>query len=154
MIERDGKAVGVELKSGVVNADIVVINADLPYAFEKLLPEDSATAPVLDMVPTCGSINFYWALKETFPLLRHHTVFFSGSYQDAWDDIFKRNRVPSKPNFYIHAASRTGIVWAAGTAVTRADPSCAPLGGDTLMILVPVSVHAAAGVQRPSLSRC
>jgi phytoene dehydrogenase-like protein len=50
----------------------------------------------------------------------------AGDYRASFDRVFKDYSLPDEPNFYVHAPART-------------DPSAAPPGQDTLMILVPVS---------------
>jgi phytoene desaturase (3,4-didehydrolycopene-forming) len=60
-VDRHSKrATGVTLASGeVLNADIVLVNADLVYAYNELLPE-STRAKALSMKPaSCSSISFY-----------------------------------------------------------------------------------------------
>lgn len=57
---RTGRATGVQLESGeTMNADVVLVNADLVYAYNKLLPP-SAKAKSLSAKPaSCASISFY-----------------------------------------------------------------------------------------------
>ena len=45
-------------------------------------------------------------------------------YRSSFERIFKEHLLPDEPSFYVHAPARI-------------DPSAAPLGEDTLMVLVP-----------------
>jgi phytoene desaturase len=127
-IEVDGRrATGVILQDGSrLSADVIVANADLPYVYRHLLP-DKAKADRLDrMKYTCSAIMFYWGVDRVYPQLELHNLFVADDYRASFDRVFKDYSLPDEPNFYVHAPART-------------DPSAAPSGQDTLMILVPVS---------------
>jgi phytoene desaturase (3,4-didehydrolycopene-forming) len=125
----DGKrATGVvfEDKSKVpLTADIVVCNADLTYAYNNLLPESSMSRSLLKREASCSSISFYWALDRQFPELSAHNIFLAEEYQDSFDSIFKKHLIPDQPSFYVNVPSRV-------------DPSAAPEGCDSIVVLVPV----------------
>jgi phytoene desaturase len=126
-IEHDGKqATGIVLKDGrTCEADVIVVNADLPYAYRDLL-QDEAEAQKLDRKKfTCSAIMFYWGVDKVYPQIKHHNVWLAGDYKASFDRIFKDNTLPEEPSFYVHAPART-------------DPAAAPEGQDTLMVLVPV----------------
>lgn len=127
-IDTDGaKATGVTLDSGeTVRADVVVANADLPYVYGTLLPQERG-GPRLDRLKyTSATLMFYWGLRgERTPSLLHHNVFLSEDrYQDSFDRIFSDHTLPNSPSFYIHAP-------------VRSVPTMAPEGCDALMVLVP-----------------
>jgi phytoene desaturase len=117
---------GVILEDGsFLTADLFVGNADLPYIYKELLP-DAAEARKLEKGKyTCSTIMFYWGADKLYPEIGHHNVFLAGDYKLSFDSIFKNHTLPDEPSFYVHAPART-------------DPTCAPGGQDTLMILVPV----------------
>ena len=120
------RATGVVLEDGSeIQADVVIANADLPYVYDRLLPDRSLARRMMSKQFTCSAIMFYWAVDKTYPKLAHHTLFLSGDYRASSDRIFHDHTLPEKPSFYIHVPNRT-------------DPSAAPLGCDTLMVLVPV----------------
>lgn len=136
---RSKKATGVRLETGeVINADIVLMNADLVYAYKNLLPP-SSTATSLDKKPSsCASISFYWAMDTQIPQLNAHNVFLADDYQDSFDDIFKRQLIPKEPSFYIHVP-------------TRVDGSAAPAGKDSVVVLVPCG-HLLEGEAKAGLN--
>jgi phytoene desaturase len=70
---------------------------------------------------------FYWGVRgERAPSLLHHNVFLADHcYRESFDRIFRDHTLPDEPSFYVCAPTRT-------------DPSFAPAGGDSLMVLVPV----------------
>lgn len=121
------RAVGVTLESGEqVKADVVVANADLPYVYAELLPDDGTAARLERLRYTSSTLMFYWGLKgPRAPQLLHHNVFLSEHrYRESFDRIFKDHLLPEEPSFYIHAPVRTV-------------PTFAPPDSDALMVLVP-----------------
>lgn len=121
-----GKATGVTLASGEkLTADVVIVNADLVYAYNNLLPPSRKAAFLSTKPASCSSISFYWAMDRIIPELRAHNIFLADKYQESFDDIFKRQLIPNEPSFYVNVPS-------------RADPTAAPEGKDSIVVLVPV----------------
>ena len=110
-----------------IPADIVIANADLPYVYDQLLPDDGTATRLSQKKFTSSTLMFYWGVKgERSPELLHHNVFLADHrYRDSFDSIFKDLTLPEEPSFYVCAPTRT-------------DPSFAPQDGDSLMVLVPV----------------
>ena len=123
----------VVLQDGeVLEPDVVVVTADLPYAYAHLLPQVARPTPggmsrdPSDLQLSSSTISFFWALKKEYSQLGHHNMFLAtGEYRQSFDQIFEGNGLPDKPSFYINAPSRT-------------DRSMAPAGKDSLTVLVPV----------------
>lgn len=128
-IEVEGtRAVGVTLESGErMQADLVVANADLPYVYTKLLPDDGMAARLANKKYTSSALMFYWGIKgERSAALQHHNVFLADHrYRESFDRIFRDLTLPDEPSFYVCAPTRT-------------DPTFAPPDGDSLTVLVPV----------------
>ena len=121
-----GRATGVRLGDGSrLAADIIVANADLPYVYKHLLPEEPERRRLLGKKYTCSSITFYWGIDRVFEQFGAHNVYLSTEYRASFERIFQDFTLPDDPSFYIHAPSRI-------------DPTAAPAGRDTLMALVPV----------------
>lgn len=120
------RATGVLLADGRrMTADLIVANADLPYVYRHLLPDQAEADRLEGKKFTCSAIMFYWGVDKTYPQLGHHNVFLAGDYRASFDRIFEDYTLPDEPSFYVHAPART-------------DPAAAPAGQDTLMVLVPV----------------
>jgi phytoene desaturase len=120
------KVLGVLLENGhPMVADIFVGNADLPYIYKELLP-DQAEAKKLDKkLYTCSTIMFYWGVDKEYSQIAHHNVFLGGDYKASFDEIFNDRTLPEVPSFYVHAPART-------------DRAAAPDGQDTIYALMPV----------------
>ncbi|KAM3422490.1 hypothetical protein BST61_g2837 [Cercospora zeina] len=125
--EDGGVAKGVELEDGTrLEADVVVNNSDLVYAYENLLPVKTPYAESLKGRPgSCSSISFYWALNRQVPELEAHNIFLADEYRESFDSIFKKHLIPDEPSFYVNVPSRV-------------DPTAAPEGKDSVVVLVPV----------------
>jgi phytoene desaturase len=120
------KVVGAETPDGrEFEADIFVGNADLPYIYNELLPDERKARTLEKKLYTCSTIMFYWGVDKHYPQIAHHNVFLAGDYKASFDQIFNDHALPDAPSFYIHAPART-------------DPSAAPDDQDTLYVLVPV----------------
>jgi phytoene desaturase len=134
------KTTGSQVRGAVLqdgrefSADIFVGNADLPYIYKELLPKNNEAKKLEDKLYTCSTIMFYWGVDKEYPQIAHHNVFLGGEYKASFDQIFKDHTLPEVPSFYVHAPART-------------DKSAAPLGQDTLYVLVPVG-HLDARTQQ------
>lgn len=114
----------VHLADGeALEADEIVVNADLPYAERELLGEPVTTAKRRRRY-SCSALMFYIDYAGRLPELLHHNVFFGSDFRGNLDDIFHRRRIPDDPAFYACVSART-------------DPARAPEGSDNLMLLVP-----------------
>jgi phytoene desaturase len=128
-IEVSGRsASGLVLESGErVVADIVVANAEVPYVYSALLPDDGTTAKLCRKRFTSSAIMFYWGIEGArCPELLHHNVFVTEHrYRESFDRIFRDLTLPDEPSFYVCAPSRT-------------EPKATPEAADALTVLVPV----------------
>lgn len=134
VLTEGGRAVGVELEDGrVQKADVVVVNADYPYAVQHLVDAAEFQRQKLDARRyTSSGYMLYLGLRRRYEQLLHHNVFFGRDFEGSFGDIFEKKRVPEDPSFYVNAPART-------------DASMAPDGKDALYVLVPVP-HQAPGV--------
>lgn len=125
-IEVEGdRASAVILKDGDrLAADVIVANADLPYVYQRLLPDDPAARRLERLSYTSSAMMFYWGVDRVFPQLDVHNVFLADDYRASFDRIFKDHSLPDQPSFYVHAPARV-------------DPDAAPAGQDSLFVLVP-----------------
>ena len=127
---------GEPTQQSFIPADLVVINADLPYASKCLLrgADTSTMDPIFDWDDSfsfsSGVISFHWAVDKELSVLNTHNVFLVASSRDgakaSWK-VLRTNQADEDStlfNFYVHRASRS-------------DPTAAPKGCDSIMVLVP-----------------
>lgn len=136
MIISEGRIRGVRLGSGEeIFADLVVINADLVYAYNNLLPPTSYAKKLEKKPASCSSISFFWSFDRVIEELQVHNVFLAEEYKESFDSIFHRHELPAEPSFYVNVPSRI-------------DPSAAPKGKDAVVVLVPVG-HLTDDASKP-----
>ncbi|OJK00231.1 hypothetical protein ASPACDRAFT_1880657 [Aspergillus aculeatus ATCC 16872] len=124
---------GVRLHSGEeILADVVIVNADLVYAYTHLLPPCPYAAALTQRPTSCSSISFFWAVDTPLPQLRPHNIFLAEHYRESFDAIFIDHSIPADPSFYVNVPSRI-------------DPSAAPEGKEALVVLVPVGSLRCSG---------
>lgn len=109
-----------------IKSDLIVVNADLPYAYSNLLPNNKISAKLDRKTYSCSAIVFHWGLSKAYPRFEHHSIFLSENYHESLDALFDQHSLSENPNFYVHAPVRT-------------DPSAAPAAEDSISVIVPVS---------------
>ncbi|MEW5830009.1 MAG: phytoene desaturase family protein [Chloroflexota bacterium] len=128
------RARGVTVDGQRLEADAVLANADLPYVYQNLLPQDGRVEKLDRKRYSCSVISFFWGLDKTFEGLAPHTLFLADDYRENFDSIIRDLGLPANPSLYVHAPARL-------------DPSMAPEGEDTLIAIVPVGHLSANGDQ-------
>jgi phytoene desaturase (3,4-didehydrolycopene-forming) len=138
---------GVE-ERGFLPADLVICNADVPFATETIMSASSSKDGGIDKYDwndkfdySSGVIAFHWSFSQQIEALNTHNVFMSakdseaavsswcvlrdGAETDKTDSSSTKPSLKDRPfNFYVHRASHT-------------DETAAPSGCDSIMVLVP-----------------
>jgi len=109
----------------IAKGDIIVMNADLPYTYSNLLPDNRLSAKLERKTYACSAIVFHWGLDKVYRQFEHHSIFLSEEYRKNLDAIFDQQSLAPNPSFYIHAPVRT-------------DPTAAPSNEDSVSVIVPV----------------
>jgi 1-hydroxycarotenoid 3,4-desaturase len=136
IVVTDQRVTGATLASGErIATDAVVVNADAAALSAGLLGTAAAGAlPDVRLLERSLSA-VTWALFASapdFPLVRHN-VFFSDDYRREFDDIFRRNKLPTNPTVYVCAQDR------------GASEGPAPNGAERLLCLVNAPATADSG---------
>jgi len=126
---KDGKTKGVKTDKGNYDADIVICNADMPYAEGNLLDKKyvSYSESYWDkkkMAPS-GYVLFLGLDKKLDGII-HHNLYFDPSWEEHFSQIFDNPAWPDNPSYYVSATSQT-------------DKTVAPKGCENLFFLVPVA---------------
>jgi phytoene desaturase len=126
---------GIILADGhLLEADAVLANADLPYVYKDLLPDENLADSLSRKRFSCSVISFFWGLDKTYERLGPHTLFLASDYRENFERIIRDLSLPANPSLYIHAPARL-------------DPTMAPHGEDTLIAIVPVGHMSQNGEQ-------
>ena len=130
---RSGQARGVRLATGeILEADIVVSNADAGHTYDRLLRNHQRQRWTSQRLKrsrwSMGLYVWYFGTKGTkglWPDVGHHTILNGPRYRGLVRDIFIKGRLSEDMSLYVHRPSVT-------------DPSVAPDGDDTFYALSPV----------------
>ena len=120
---RGRRAVAVHTADGErIPADVVVLNPDLPVAYEELLGHVPRSVRRLRYSPSCFLLLA--GSSATYPDDVHHNISFGTSWRGVFDEIIDRGEVMSDPSFLV-------------TVPTRSDPTLAPAGRSAYYALFP-----------------
>ncbi|MFV0450761.1 MAG: phytoene desaturase family protein, partial [Propioniciclava sp.] len=127
-VDRDpaGRARGVVLVGGEqIAADAVVVTADLPVAYERLLPDVPTPRAARAGRFSPSALVWHLGVKGAVPArLGHHNIHFGHAWEEAFDDLLEHGRPMRDPSRFVAVPSLT-------------DPSAAPEGHHTLYVLEP-----------------
>ena len=120
-----GRARGVITSSGErIPADVVVVNADLPTSYERLLPPGYASRRVRRLRYSPSAVVLHAGSNASFPHAAHHTIEFGAAWNETFAELIRDRVLMSDPSFLL-------------TNPTRTDPSLAPAGRHTYYALFP-----------------
>jgi phytoene desaturase len=131
---KERSAQGVIVNGRMFRADSVLANADLPYVYQNLLPQDGESKKLDRKRYSCSVISFFWGMDKPYKTLPPHILFLASDYRDNFDSIIRDLSLPANPSLYIHAPARL-------------DSTMAPQGQDTLIAIVPVGHMSKNGEQ-------
>ena len=86
--------------------DIVVSNADVLPTYKYLMPGEKQPKKILSQERSSSGIIFYWGIKNTFPDLDLHNIFFSQTYKKEFEAIFKEGKIIDDPTIYVNISSK------------------------------------------------
>ena len=123
----DGAVTGVRLTDGeVVPADAVVVTADLPTAYERLVPELRPPRVARRGRYSPSAVVWHLGVRgELPPHLGHHNIHFGRAWDEAFNDLLKRGVPMADPSRFVAVPTVTA-------------PDAAPPGHHTLYVLEPV----------------
>jgi phytoene desaturase len=100
------KAIGVQVNNKQYYSDYVISNMDVVPTYNKLLKEQKKPNIVLNQERSSSAVIFYWGIKQSFPDLDLHNIFFSKNYKKEFQAIFKDRTVSEDPTIYINITSK------------------------------------------------
>lgn len=130
IIVSNGVASGVRLASGdMIDADIVVSNADSAWTYRHLLPSSVRSRWTDRRIErarySMSLFVWYFGTRRTYNDVPHHTILLGPRYKELLTDIFDNKVLADDFSLYLHRPSAT-------------DRSLAPEGCDAFYVLSPV----------------
>lgn len=125
----DNRVSGIKIGNQIVYADVVLCNSDVKPAYKHLLPTVKISPKVLKQEPSSSALIFYWGIRQSFPKLDLHNIFFSEDYAAEFAHIFEKKTVFDDPTIYVHISSKV-------------IPSDAPNGCENWFVMVNVPANS------------
>ncbi|VEU82263.1 Dehydrosqualene desaturase [Acholeplasma hippikon] len=112
----------------MITADLILSNADFPYAMDNLIKENKYKKKytykrVDKMEYSSSSFLIYLGMNKKYPKALHN-IYFTSNFKENVNNLFE-DQMPLDPSFYVYSPSQI-------------DESVAPEGKELLYILVPV----------------
>jgi phytoene desaturase len=102
----DKKIKGIRIGEKEIYSDLVVSNMDVFPLFRKLLKKEKQPEKILQQEKSSSALIFYWGIKESFPELSLHNIFFAENYKKEFDTIFQQKSIDADPTVYINITSK------------------------------------------------
>lgn len=106
IVTQEGSVKGIISNGSFHPADVVVSNVDAYYTYKDLLSDEKSAARILKNERSSSALIFYWGVKEAFPELHLHNIFFSKNYQEEFEHLFKHKKFYQDPTIYINITSK------------------------------------------------
>lgn len=108
IVIKGGKAEGLRVKGVLHSADIVVSNMDVWFTYRKLLKNHPRLFPenILNQERSSSALIFYWGIKQQFPQLDLHNIFFSANYEAEFNAIWNEKTIYHDPTVYLNISSK------------------------------------------------
>ncbi len=120
-----GRAVGVETADGErIDADVVVINPDLPVAYRELLPPEATPARVKTLTYSPSCFLLLAGSTASYSQIAHHNIHFGKAWSEVFTDLIDRKQLMADPSILV-------------TNPSHSDPSLAPDGKHIYYVLFP-----------------
>ncbi|CAB4902284.1 unannotated protein [freshwater metagenome] len=119
----NGRARAVITDTGErIEADVVVLNPDLPVAWRDLLGKTPRQVKNLNYSPSC--VTLLVGSNKSYDRLAHHNIHFGKSWDGVFDELITKKQLMSDPSLLV-------------TVPTHDDKDLAPAGKSSYYILFP-----------------
>jgi phytoene desaturase len=106
IIETGNTVGGVKVNGQIYQAQTVICNSDVKPAYKYLLRSVKPPKNTMRQEPSSSAMIFYWGIKDVFPELDLHNIFFSEKYREEFSAIFDKGEVSDDPTVYVHVSSK------------------------------------------------
>ena len=125
----DKAAYGIRIGEREIESDIVLCDADFPYAMKNLIADEDNRKKYTDqkidkMEYSCSCLMFYLGIDHKLDQFDLHNILFSDDFDGNIADIFE-GRLPKDASMYFYCPSKL-------------DQTLAPDGQEALYILIPI----------------
>jgi len=133
IVTANGIVTGIELRDKqIIDADIVISNADLHFTETALLDVSDQSYPEKywqKQKASPSALLMYLGIKGSLPTMEHHNLVFVDDWRQNFHDIYVSKQNPNPGSMYICKPSAS-------------DPTVAPDGHENIFVLVPLPPDA------------
>lgn len=113
IIIKDNRVIGVKTSQGIYQGDMVVCNADFPYAMENLFEEKLAEGSyslekIKDKRNSYAVFIIYLGLSKKYSNLTVHNIFINKNLRESLNDT-DNGGLPMNPSLYIYYPSAVDV---------------------------------------------
>jgi phytoene desaturase len=129
VVIKDNTSIGVIDSTGFEPSDVIVCNADFPYAVTSIIPNNAdlgkyTAEAVSKMEYSCSTFMLYLGINKKLPSLQVHNIFIGKDFRKNINAAFK-GLLPQSPSLYKYCPSRV-------------DNSMAPEGCECMNVMLRV----------------
>lgn len=99
-----GKVIGVRTNRGNYKSDIIVCNADYPYAIKNLI-RNKDYKEIEKQDYSCSVFIMYLGLNKKYKDLQIHNIYINKNFKKSIQDAFK-GKLPKYPSLYLYYPSK------------------------------------------------
>lgn len=105
IVVKGKRAAGLQVDGAFQPFDRLVSNADIFFTYRRLLPDQPHPERTLRQEKSTSALIFYWGIREQFPELDLHNIFFSDNYRAEFDHL-ARGAIYEDPTVYVNITSK------------------------------------------------
>lgn len=129
IVIKDKVAKAIKVGEREIEGDIILCNADFPYAMKALIKDEADRKKYSDekidkLDYSCSCMMFYLGIDHKLDQFDLHNILFSDDFDGNIEDIFE-GRLPEDASMYFYLPSKL-------------DESLAPEGQEVLYVLIPI----------------
>ncbi len=106
ILVNQNEVVGLKTTEREYQSDCVISNMDIYPTYKQLLKSQKPPKKTLAQERSSSAVIFYWGIQQEFPELDLHNIFFSDSYEQEFNAIFKDKTLFEDPTVYINITSK------------------------------------------------
>ena len=106
ILSQGDKVTGLQTAKNRYALDVVVSNMDIIPTYRQLLPQLKAPETTLRQPRSSSALIYYWGIRQSFPDLHLHNIFFSRDYQQEFHHIFQAGNIGPDPTVYVNITSK------------------------------------------------
>ncbi len=87
-------------------AQKIISNIDIAQTYKKFLPKKFTPQKLINQPKSSSALIFYWGIKNSFPELEMHNIFFSQDYQKEFETLWQHKDIYHDPTIYINITAK------------------------------------------------